>query len=84
MEYLKSGQGAEGTYYQYYLYYASQAFFHSSASDWNEWNQVNLKLLAATQKEDGSWDSSYGPTFGTACCLLSAALNYRYLPIYER
>lgn len=84
MQYLRSGQGAEGTYYHYYLYYASQAFFHTASSEWEEWNQVNLKLLETAQKEDGSWESSYGTTFGTACSLLSLALNYRYLPIYER
>jgi hypothetical protein len=84
MNYLRSGQASEANYYHYYIYYASQAFFHAGTGIWNEWNQVNLKLLAATQLPDGSWESQYGPTFGTACSLLSVALNYRFLPIYER
>jgi squalene cyclase len=75
---------ADSTYQQYYLYYASQAFFHMSPDDWRSWNRKNVKLLAAAQTTDGSWEGQFGPTFSTAASLLSLALNYRYLPIYER
>jgi squalene cyclase len=81
--YLKTA-GAETNYQQYYLYYASQAFFHISPEAWNAWNRKNIKLLGATQNTDGSWDGQFGSTFATAASLLSLALNYRYLPIYER
>lgn len=74
----------DSSYHQYYLYYAAQAFFHASPQAWNEWNQKNIKSLASTQNADGSWDGQFGPTFSTAASLLSLALNYRYLPIYER
>jgi hypothetical protein len=74
----------ESSYQQYYLYYASQAYFHASPQLWNEWNKKNVKQLTAAQNEDGSWDGQFGPTFSTAASLLSLALNYRYLPIYER
>ncbi len=40
--------------------------------------------LADTQNEDGSWDASLGAPLSTAFGLLSIALTYRYLPIYER
>lgn len=69
---------------QYYLYYASQAFFHASPDEWQAWNAKNIRALAQSQGADGSWSGQYGPTFGTAMTLLSLALNYRYLPIYER
>ncbi len=69
---------------QYYLYYASQAFFHASSAEWQAWNRKNIKTLAVAQNADGSWSGQYGATFGTATSLLSLALNYRYLPIYER
>src|SRR5688500_12165590 len=82
-KYLKSA-APDVSYQQYYLYYASQAFFHASPEAWNDWNRRNVKTLAATQNEDGSWDGQFGPTFSTAASLLSLALNYRYLPIYER
>jgi hypothetical protein len=40
--------------------------------------------LKQSQNPDGSWDGQFGSTFSTATSLLSLALNYRFLPIYER
>ncbi len=74
----------EGHYYQYYLYYAAQAFFHASPVAWRSWNLKNIQSLAATQSKTGAWEGPFGHTFGTSTSLLSLALNYRYLPIYER
>lgn len=71
-------------YRQYYQYYAAQAFFQASPEDWQRWNQENIRNLAAAQNPDGSWDGQFGAAFGTAASLLSLALNYRFLPIYER
>lgn len=75
---------AETGYYQYFLYYGSQAFFHASPQAWQAWNRKNIRALAQTQSADGSWEGQFGQTFSTAASLLSLALNYRYLPIYER
>lgn len=69
---------------QYFLYYGSQAFFHASVAEWQAWNRKNITSLRAAQSADGSFSGQYGATFGTATSLLSLALNYRYLPIYER
>jgi hypothetical protein len=74
----------EGGYHQYYLYYAAQAYFRISPAAFDKWNQGNVKELKTTQADDGSWSSGLGPTFTTAASLLSLALNYRLLPIYER
>jgi hypothetical protein len=82
-KYLKTA-APDASYQHYYLYYASQAFFQASSEAWNDWNRRNIKTLASTQNDDGSWDGQFGPTFSTAASLLSLALNYRYLPIYER
>jgi len=84
MTFLNQGNVSGGNYYHYFLYYASQSYFHASERLWEEWNRINLRVLQSSQNEDGSWESNYGATFGTACSLLSVALNYRYLPIYER
>jgi hypothetical protein len=81
--YLQKAPG-ESSYQQYFLYYAAQAFFHASPEAWSTWNRTNIKSLAASQTSEGSWEGTFGPTFGTAASLLSLALNYRYLPIYER
>jgi squalene cyclase len=75
---------ADFSYQQYFLYYGSQAFFHASPQAWQTWNRNNIKTLGASQNADGSWDGQFGQTFSTAASLLSLALNYRYLPIYER
>jgi hypothetical protein len=83
-QFLNQNTAAEGHYYHYYLYYAAQAFFHGSMDSWEAWNKITMNLLKTTQKSDGSWDGSFGPVFSTSMSLLSMALNYRYLPIYER
>ncbi len=86
MGYLK-GSGSESieeSYLFYGLYYISQAFFHYDPIAWENWNLINIKFLKNIQNEDGSWDSSFGREFSTASALLSLALNYRYLPIYEK
>ncbi|MCX7887692.1 MAG: terpene cyclase/mutase family protein [Verrucomicrobiae bacterium] len=69
----------------YYLeYYASQAAFHMDEKTWEQWNAENIKRLSVSQAPDGSWSGTQGPLFSTSAALLSLALNYRYLPIYER
>lgn len=68
----------------YYLYYASQAYFHMDPELWRVWNRNNIDWLVASQDTDGSWQGQFGSTFSTSAALLALALNYRYLPIYER
>ena len=78
------GAGNDMQYPAYFRYYASQAYFHASPEMWNTWNHDNIKTLRAGQTAEGNWDGMFGTTFNTAGSLLSLALNYRYLPIYER
>ena len=76
---------AGGGGYPFYLeYYAAQGFFQGDYKGWQDWNEKQIKRLTETQNEDGSWDAGLGPGTCTALGLLSIALNYRYLPIYER
>ena len=72
------------TYYHYYLYYAAQANFHTSPRVWRAWNAANIKTLAVAQTPEGAWTGNFGTTFSTTASLLSLALNFRFLPIYER
>ena len=84
-KYLDSQKNSGGSsYYYYYLYYGSQAFFHSTPKSWDAFNNANIKLLAQSQNEDGSWSGPHGSVFSTSAALLSLALNFRFLPIYER
>jgi hypothetical protein len=73
-----------GGYPFYGEYYASQALFQSDVKAWESWNSKRVQKLADSQNEDGSWDASLGAPLSTAFGLLSIALSYRYLPIYER
>ncbi len=84
MRYLHDTGGSDRMDSFYCLYYAAQAFFHESAEAWDAWNRVNIRVMTETQGSDGSWQGDEGPAFCTATALLSLALNYRYLPIYER
>lgn len=71
-------------YMHYFMYYVAQALFHGDMQKWRNWNKVNIESQKSAQNADGSWQDSQGSCFGTATSLLSLALNYRYLPIYER
>lgn len=74
----------ESAYPYYFEYYMSQALFHADIQKWKKWNALNIRYLSTIQSPDGSWPGSKGATFNTAGALLSLALNYRFLPIYER
>lgn len=74
----------EGGYPYYFRYYMAQSLFQSDFEAWTRWKRLNADILREQQREDGHFDSGHGPAYGTAMSLLSLALEYRYLPIYER
>ncbi|MEG0333523.1 MAG: prenyltransferase/squalene oxidase repeat-containing protein [Akkermansia sp.] len=74
----------ESTYPFYFEYYMSQALFHSNEKAWQEWNLKNIRYMASTQSPNGSWLSSSGNAYATSVALLSLAVNFRLLPIYEK
>jgi len=85
LAFLRTHMNYRDRYYPYYYeYYMSQALFHADEASWNEWNALNIRYLAASQSADGSWPGNKGNSFNTASALLSLALNYRFLPIYEK
>lgn len=85
LEFLKQNLDYRDRYYPYYYeYYMSQALFHADEATWREWNARNIRYLSTIQGSDGSFPGNQGPSFSTAGALLSLALNYRYLPIYEK
>ncbi len=84
-KFVKSNADAIDTIHPHYnLYYMSQALFQSHFEAWNRWNQVIIRRLKREQNSDGSFDSSYGKAYATSMSVLALALNYRFLPIYER
>lgn len=85
IEYLKKNLDYRDRYYPYYYeYYMSQALFHADDATWREWNARNIRYLSTIQNTDGSFPGNQGPSFNTSGALLSLALNYRFLPIYEK
>lgn len=85
VKYLKDQLSFRDRHYPYYFeYYMSQALFHADTDTWNEWNSRNIRYLSTIQSRDGSWPGNKGQSFNTAGSLLSLALNYRFLPIYEK
>lgn len=85
LAYLKKQMDYRDKYYPfYYEYYMSQALFHADEEVWKEWNTRNIRYMSTIQSRDGFFPGNQGPSFNTAGALLSLALNYRFLPIYEK
>ncbi len=71
-------------YKEYTRYYQSQALFQTDLEAWQKWNKRLVRQLKKAQKKDGSFPDQFGGAVGTSMTLLALALNYRFLPIYER
>ena len=71
----------ETTYPEYFRYYMAQALFQGDYDAWQKWNAAKVRELHDSQHEDGSFGNG---SYGTGMSLLGLALNYRFLPIYER
>lgn len=71
-------------YAEYARYYQAQAFFQGDLDAWEKWNKLLVRQLKAVQQADGSFKGQFGPAIDTSLSLLALALNYRFLPIYER
>ena len=71
-------------YAEYGRYYQAQALFQGDVEAWEKWNKLLIRDLKRTQAQDGSIPGQHGATLGTSMSCLALALNYRFLPIYER
>ncbi len=69
---------------EYQRYYQAQALFQGDVPAWERWNKLLVRQLKLTQQTNGSFQGTYGPSLSTSMALLALALNYRFLPIYER
>lgn len=68
----------------YQRYYQAQALFQGDVEAWERWNKLLIRQLKSSQLADGSCPGQHGASVSTSLSLLSLALNYRFLPIYER
>lgn len=71
----------ESYHREYFRYYAAQALFQGDYDAFQKWNAATVKTIQSQQLDDGSFQ---GGAYGTGMTLLALALNYRFLPIYER
>jgi hypothetical protein len=71
-------------YGEYTAYYKAQALFQADLQAWEKWNKALIRELKEKQRNDGHFDGSYGAPVATSMSLLALALNFRFLPIYER
>jgi hypothetical protein len=69
---------------EYARYYEAQALFQGDIASWEKWNKLLIRQLKQAQLPNGSFPGQFGPGVGTSMSLLALALNYRFLPIYER
>jgi uncharacterized protein DUF6288 len=77
-------EGSDNNYPEYARYYQAQALFQGDVEAWEKWNKLLVRQLKQQQLPDGSFPGQFGADLGTSMSLLALALNYRFLPIYER
>jgi hypothetical protein len=71
-------------------YYRAQALFQADVAVWEKWNAGLVKEMKGMQAKDGSFagfagrGGGFGGTVDTSLALLSLAVNYKFLPVYER
>ncbi len=75
---------AQDHYAEYTRYYQAQALFQGDVEAWEKWNKLLVRQLKLVQAADGSIQGQFGTALGTSMSCLALALNYRFLPIYER
>ena len=77
-------------YFFYEVYYAPQAMFQVGDKYFRGYYPKLAQVLLEHQEPDGSWlaesgqDRSGGRVYCTATAALALAVEYRYLPIYQR
>lgn len=84
--YLRDNLESDTTLHPFYFrYYMAQALFQGDYEAWQQWTKDNASHLVDLQGSDGSLgqSASDGP-YATGMLLLSTALDYCLLPIYER
>lgn len=82
------GAGLASAHPNYTRYYRAQALFQADFDAWKEWNLRLVSEVKAQRRPDGSIAGGNGgdggEVAGTCLSLLALAVNFRFLPIYER
>ena len=85
----REAQSVMESYPTYTRYYRAQALFQGDVEGWEKWNLGLVRELKSMQGQDGSFAKfsargGFGGTVDTSLVLLALAVNYKFMPIYER
>ncbi len=77
-------------YFYYGVYYCSVGMFKVGGRYWTRTRDHLVPILLDAQDPDGSWkarhgsERTHGANYATCMSLLALAVEYQYLPIYQR
>lgn len=80
----------EDPYFYYGAYYCHVGLFQIGGDHWDKWRDDFTDKLLEYQQPDGSWlanlgsERSAGKVYCTTMAVLALAVEYQYLPIYQR
>ncbi len=83
-KYVITNMSERSHYEEYARYYEAQALFQADIDAWAKWNNGLIRELKQSQLDDGSFSGQFGGCVSTSLNLLALALNYKFLPVYER
>jgi hypothetical protein len=78
------------SFFFYGVYYSSVGMFKVGDKYWDSTRKHLSSLLLNAQTGNGSWtiqrggEASYGPVYATSLSVLALAVDYQYLPIYQK
>lgn len=78
------------SYFYYGVYYAGVGMFKIGGDFADRHNRHLIEILLPIQQADGGWNPSHGSernagrVYATSLAVLALAIDYRYLPIYQR
>lgn len=86
---LRNPLNTRERWFFYGVYYCTVGMFKVGGKYWDATKANTQELLLDMQRIDGSWSSRRrrtrgGPVYSTSMSVLALAVEYRYLPIYQR
>jgi len=87
---LKDPLKYRDSYFFYGVYYCSVGLYKMGGKYWEQGREDLFSILIEKQEANGSWSSGnaserrQGGVYTTSMAVLALAIEYRYLPIYQR
>ena len=77
-------------YFYYGAYYCTVGMFKIGGDYWKRIRPIMYETILSEQRADGSWrarqgsEKKAGEIYATTMAVLALAVEYRFLPIYQR